>query len=71
MGAGENVKPEFPKSGIKSGVENEAYADKVLGGIPEKKHVDAIFEVNQPGNAPGSVMAKNPGAPSKEGGKLG
>lgn len=71
MAKGENVAPEFAKSGIKSGNENEAYGKTVLGGIPITKHVDQIFEENFPGNAPGSVMAKFPGAPSKDGAKLG
>jgi hypothetical protein len=69
--AGENVKPDFSKSSVKSGNENEKYAETVLGGIPGKKNVDEVYSENFPGNAPGSVMAKSPGAPSKGGGHLG
>ena len=51
----DNVKPTFPKSEIKSGLENEQYAEKVLDGIPSKKNVDEIEKENLPKKAPGSV----------------
>lgn len=42
-------------SSVKSGNVNTAYADKVLGGYPAKKSVEAIEKVNTPGKAPGST----------------
>jgi len=50
-----NVSPTFPKSDVKSGLENEKYAEQVLDGIPTKKSVDEIEKVNTPGKAPGSI----------------
>ncbi len=67
MAKGENVAPDFSKSSVKSGNVNTQYLETVLGGLPPTKDVDQIFEENSPGNAPGSIMAKNPGAPSKSG----
>lgn len=43
----DNVKPTYAKSEVKSGVENEVYAERVLDGIPEKKNVEAIDKENQ------------------------
>lgn len=51
----DNVAPTYAKSDVKSGVENEAYASKTLGGIPEKKNVEAIDKENQVKNVGGSV----------------
>jgi hypothetical protein len=51
----DNVKPTFPKADVKSGLENEAYAAKVLDGVPAKKDVDAIDKENSVKKAPGSV----------------
>lgn len=45
------------KSDGKSGLDNRAYAEKVLGGIPPKKSVEEIDRVNTPKKAPGSVRA--------------
>jgi hypothetical protein len=59
---GDNVKPTYAKSDVKSGLVNEQYAEKVLDGVPTKKHVDEVFEANQVKNAPGSVMIKSYGA---------
>lgn len=56
---GDNVKPTYAKSDVKSGLENEAYATRVLDGIPTKKNVDEIDKENQVKNAPGSVMHKS------------
>jgi 5,10-methylene-tetrahydrofolate dehydrogenase/methenyl tetrahydrofolate cyclohydrolase len=42
----DNVKPTYAKSDVKSGLENEAYAEKVLDGVPAKKDVDAINAQN-------------------------
>lgn len=54
----DNVKPTYAKSDVKSGLENDAYATKVLDGIPAKKNVEQIDSENQVKNAPGSVMKK-------------
>jgi hypothetical protein len=54
-----NVAPTYAKSSVKSGLENEAYAEKVLDGVPAKKHVDEIDKENQVKNAPGSVAKKS------------
>lgn len=51
----ENVKPTYAKSDVKSGLENEAYASKILGGTPPKKSVEQIDSENTPKKAPGSV----------------
>lgn len=51
----DNVKPTYAKSDVKSGVENEAYASKTLGGIPDKKSVDEIEKVNTVKNVADSV----------------
>jgi hypothetical protein len=56
---GDNVKPTYAKSSVKSGLVNEEYADKVLDGVPAKKHVDEIDKENQVKNAPGSVAKKS------------
>lgn len=50
-----NVTPTYAKSSVKSGLENEAYAEKILDGIPPKKDVEAIDKENQVKKAPGSV----------------
>jgi hypothetical protein len=50
-----NVAPTYAKADVKSGLENEAYAEKVLDGIPAKKTVEEIEAVNTPKKAPGSV----------------
>lgn len=55
----DNVKPTYAKSDVKSGLDNEAYATKVLDGIPAKKNVDEIDRENQVKNAPGSVAKKS------------
>ena len=55
---GDNVKPTFAKSDIKSGLTDEQYAEKVLDGIPPKKGVEAIDAQNTVHNAPGSVAKK-------------
>lgn len=51
----DNVKPTYPKTAIKSGVENSAYAEKVLGGTPPKKDVDMIEKQNTVHDAPNST----------------
>lgn len=51
----DNVKPTYPKSDVKSGLENESYAEKILDGIPSKKSVEEIEKVNTVKKAPGSV----------------
>ena len=51
----DNVAPTYAKSDVKSGVEQETYASKTLGGIPEKKDVEAIDKENQVKNVSGSV----------------
>jgi hypothetical protein len=51
----DNVKPTFAKSDVKSGLENEKYAETVLDGIPSKKSVEQIESENTPKKAPGSV----------------
>jgi len=51
-----NVAPTFPKASVKSGLTNTEYAAKVLDGIPAKKSVDAIQEVNLPGTNDKSVL---------------
>lgn len=56
---GDNVKPTYAKSSVKSGLENEEYASRVLDGVPAKKHVDEIDKENQVKNAPGSVAKKS------------
>ena len=56
---GDNVKPTYAKSDVKSGLVNEQYAEKVLDGIPAKKNVDEIDKENQVKNAPGSVAKKS------------
>jgi hypothetical protein len=60
---GDNVKPTYAKSSVKSGLVNEDYCSKVLDGVPTTKHVDQIFEETQVKNAPGSVVKKAEGAP--------
>lgn len=54
-----NVAPTYAKSDVKSGLVNEQYAEKVLDGIPAKKNVEEIDEVNTVHNAPGSVAKKS------------
>jgi hypothetical protein len=44
---GDNVKPTYPKADVKSGLENEQYAEKVLDGIPAKKNVEEVDSQNQ------------------------
>lgn len=51
----DNVKPTYPKSSVKSGLENSQYAEKVLDGTPPRKSVEAIESENTPKKAPGSV----------------
>lgn len=51
----DNVKPTYAKSDVKSGVDNEAYASKTLGGIPDKKNVEAIEKENTVKNVADSV----------------
>ena len=53
----DNVKPTYAKTDVKSGLENEQYAEKVLDGTPPKKSVDEIERVNVPKKAPGSVRS--------------
>jgi len=53
----DNVKPTYPKSEVKSGLESEQYGEKVLDGVPAKKSVEAIDKENQPKHAPGSVRS--------------
>jgi hypothetical protein len=53
----ENVKPTFAKSDVKSGLEEGAYATKVLDGIPVKKSVEEIEKANTPKKAPDSVRS--------------
>jgi len=43
----DNVKPTYAKSDVKSGLENEQYAEKVLDGVPGKKSVDEIETQNE------------------------
>jgi hypothetical protein len=52
---GDNVKPTYAKSQVKSGLENEAYAAQVLDGIPDKKGVEAIEKENEVKNVGGSI----------------
>ncbi len=51
----DNVKPTFPKADVKSGLTNEAYAEKVLNGTPPKKSVDEIEKVNTVHSAPNTA----------------
>lgn len=51
----DNVKPTFAKSEVKSGVVNETYASKVLGGEPPKKDVEAIDKENRVKKAPNTA----------------
>jgi len=51
----DNVRPTYAKADVKSGLENEKYAETVLDGIPAKKNVEAIEAENTPKKAPGSV----------------
>jgi hypothetical protein len=51
----DNVKPTFAKADVKSGLENEKYAETVLDGIPTKKNVEEIESENNPKKSPGSV----------------
>lgn len=51
----DNVKPTYAKSDVKSGLENDTYAEKVLDGIPGKKSVEEIEKVNSVKNVSGSV----------------
>lgn len=53
----ENVKPTFAKADVKSGLELESYAEKILDGVPTKKSVEEIEKVNHPKKAPGSVRS--------------
>jgi len=55
---GDNVKPTYAKSDVKSGSVNEQYAERILDGEPPKKNVEAVDRENQVKNAPGSVMKK-------------
>lgn len=55
---GENVKPTYAKADVKSGLENEAYAEKILDGVPDKKNVEAIDKENQVKAVDGSVAKK-------------
>ena len=50
-----NIAPTYAKADVKSGLENEKYAETVLDGIPSKKSVEAIESENTPKRAPGSV----------------
>ncbi len=51
----DNVKPTFAKADVKSGLTNEAYAEKVLDGTPPKKSVEEIERVNTVHKAPNSA----------------
>lgn len=51
----DNVKPTYAKSSVKSGLENEKYAETVLEGTPPRKSVEAIEKENTVKKAPGSV----------------
>lgn len=51
----DNVKPTYAKSDVKSGLENEKYAEKVLDGIPPKKDVEEIEKVNTVHKAPNTA----------------
>lgn len=51
----DNVKPTYAKADVKSGVEQEVYASKTLGGYPDKKNVEAIDKENQVKNVADSV----------------
>lgn len=51
----DNVKPTYAKSDVKSGLENDRYAETVLDGIPAKKSVEAIESENTPKRAPNSI----------------
>ena len=42
----DNVKPTYAKSDVKSGLENSAYAERVLDGVPAKKDVEEIDSQN-------------------------
>lgn len=55
----DNVKPTYSKTDVKSGLENERYADSVLEAKKHsvKKSVEEIEKVNLPGKAPGSVRS--------------
>lgn len=53
----DNVKPTYPKSSVKSGLESEQYGEKVLDGVPAKKDVEEIQKENLPKKAPGSVRS--------------
>jgi len=56
---GDNVKPTYATSDVKSGLESDAYGEKILDGVPEKKHVDAIEEVNTPHLLKGKVVPRS------------
>lgn len=51
---GDNVKPTYSKTSVKSGVESNKYGATVLGGVPPKKSVEEIEEVNLPKKSPGA-----------------
>jgi len=50
-----NIAPTYAKADVKSGLENEKYAETVLDGIPSKKSVEAIESENTPKRTPNSV----------------
>ena len=56
-----NIAPTFPKSSVKSGLENEKYSTQVLDGPYPKKGVDAVEAENCVKNCSGSVMQKASG----------
>jgi hypothetical protein len=51
----DNVKPTFAKATVKSGLENSAYAEKVLDGIPSKKVVEEVEKQNVVHRAPNTA----------------
>jgi hypothetical protein len=63
---GNNVTPTYAKSQVKSGLEDAAYAEQVLDGIPAKKGVEAIEKENEVKNVNGSIeKPSDPGAERK------
>lgn len=51
----DNVKPTFAKADVKSGLDHETYASKVLDGIPEKKDVEQIDKENSVKRGPSDL----------------
>ncbi len=56
---GDNVKPTYATSDVKSGLENEAYAEKVLDGVPGKKLVAEVEQVNTVHLLKGKVVPRS------------